>query len=366
MGPVIDRLGAKRVLRAGLVIQALGFGLLPLVSEPWHAYALLAFEGIGSAAFWPSQSTLISRLTPPARLHAAFAQQRVTMNLGVGLGGLDRRPDRERRLADVLHRPVRPRRAHVPRLRRRALVRPRPRHAAAPRGRVRRLVPRGAARPAVPRPVVAELPLRRRGLLAAQPPPAVHQRPQRPERATDRRRLLLQHGHDRARAAPDLPLARGEAPPARARADAGPLGRRVARGGRDRLLARSDGRVRRGHRLRDRVRDRGVPARARAPGARRRARSRTPARSLLRAALDVVGARRRGRAGDRRADPRDRAVCALAARGGGLPRRSRGSDRARAPRPRAASPHPACGTRARRRARRAGARPNAPGRLPRR
>jgi MFS family permease len=88
MGPVIDRLGARLVLRAGLVIMALGFGLLPLVREPWHAYALLTFEGVGSAAFWPSQSTLISRLTPPARLHAAFAQQRVTMNLGVGLGGL--------------------------------------------------------------------------------------------------------------------------------------------------------------------------------------------------------------------------------------------------------------------------------------
>jgi MFS family permease len=88
IGPVIDRVGPRRVLGAGLVIQALGFGLLPLVSEPWHAYALLALEGVGSAAFWPSQSTLISRLTPPARLHAAFAQQRVTMNLGVGLGGL--------------------------------------------------------------------------------------------------------------------------------------------------------------------------------------------------------------------------------------------------------------------------------------
>jgi MFS family permease len=87
-GPVIDRLGARRVLASGLVIQALGFGLLPLVREPWHAYALLAFEGIGSACFWPSQSTLISRLTPAARRHAAFAQQRVTMNLGVGLGGV--------------------------------------------------------------------------------------------------------------------------------------------------------------------------------------------------------------------------------------------------------------------------------------
>jgi MFS family permease len=88
IGPVIDRLGARRVLAAGLVVQAAGFGLLPLVQSPWHAYALLAVEGVGSAAFWPSQSTLISRLTPRARLHAAFAQQRVTMNLGVGLGGL--------------------------------------------------------------------------------------------------------------------------------------------------------------------------------------------------------------------------------------------------------------------------------------
>jgi len=87
-GPVIDRLGPRTVLGTGLVVQAVGFGLLPLVTAPWHAYALLALEGVGSAAFWPSQSTLISRLTPPDRLHAAFAQQRVTMNLGVGLGGI--------------------------------------------------------------------------------------------------------------------------------------------------------------------------------------------------------------------------------------------------------------------------------------
>lgn len=88
MGPVIDRLGPKRVLACGLVVQAAGFGLLPLVRAPWHAYVLLALEGAGSAAFWPSQSTLLSRLTPGPRLHAAFAQQRVTMNLGVGLGGV--------------------------------------------------------------------------------------------------------------------------------------------------------------------------------------------------------------------------------------------------------------------------------------
>ena len=87
-GPLIDRVGAKRTLAAGLVLQAVGFGLLPLVRSPWQAFVLIAIEGVGSAGFWPSQSTLISRLTPSVRRHAAFAQQRVTMNLGIGLGGL--------------------------------------------------------------------------------------------------------------------------------------------------------------------------------------------------------------------------------------------------------------------------------------
>src|SRR5207253_6501701 len=80
--------GAKRVLAAGLVMQAVGIGLLPLVRQPWQAFVLIAVEGAGSAGFWPSQSTLIARLTPPHRRHAAFAQQRVTMNLGIGIGGL--------------------------------------------------------------------------------------------------------------------------------------------------------------------------------------------------------------------------------------------------------------------------------------
>jgi MFS family permease len=87
-GPLIDRFGPRLALGTGLVLQAAGFGLLPLVRHPWHAFALLALEGAGSAGFWPSQSTLISRLTPGARRHAAFAQQRLTMNLGLGLGGL--------------------------------------------------------------------------------------------------------------------------------------------------------------------------------------------------------------------------------------------------------------------------------------
>jgi MFS family permease len=87
-GPLVDRIGPRPVLAAGLVMQAIGIGLFPLVRQPWHAFLLIAIEGAGSAGFWPSQSTLIARLTPAARRHAAYAQQRVTMNLGIGLGGL--------------------------------------------------------------------------------------------------------------------------------------------------------------------------------------------------------------------------------------------------------------------------------------
>jgi len=87
-GPLVDRLGPRPVLGGGLVMQAIGFGLYPLVHTPWQAFLLISVEGAGSAGFWPSQSTLISRLTPQARRHAAFAQQRVTMNLGIGVGGL--------------------------------------------------------------------------------------------------------------------------------------------------------------------------------------------------------------------------------------------------------------------------------------
>jgi MFS family permease len=87
-GPLVDRLGPRRVLGVGLVLQGVGFGLFPLVRSPWQAFVLIAIEGAGSAGFWPSQSTLIARLTPPPRRHAAYAQQRMTMNLGIGLGGL--------------------------------------------------------------------------------------------------------------------------------------------------------------------------------------------------------------------------------------------------------------------------------------
>src|SRR6185503_19895758 len=68
--------------------MAFAFALFPLMRNPWQAFALNALVGLGSGSFWPSQSTLISSLMPRDRRHTAFAQQRMTMNLGIALGGL--------------------------------------------------------------------------------------------------------------------------------------------------------------------------------------------------------------------------------------------------------------------------------------
>jgi predicted MFS family arabinose efflux permease len=87
-GSIVDRVGGRNTLLLGLLLQAIAFVLFPLIREPWHAFALLAVEGAGTACFWPGQSTLLARLTPPRNRHSAYALQRISMNLGLGLGGL--------------------------------------------------------------------------------------------------------------------------------------------------------------------------------------------------------------------------------------------------------------------------------------
>jgi predicted MFS family arabinose efflux permease len=88
IGIVVDRVGGRATLAAALVLMAIGFGSFPLIREPWHAVVASAVAGVGNAGFWPSQSALLAGLAPQARRHGAFALQRVTRNLGIGLGGL--------------------------------------------------------------------------------------------------------------------------------------------------------------------------------------------------------------------------------------------------------------------------------------
>jgi MFS family permease len=87
-GSLGDRIGPRRVLMGGLVVMAAAILLFPLIRTGWHALLLYALLGAGSGTFWPSQSMLLTSLTRNDQRHSAYALQRVTMNLGIALGGL--------------------------------------------------------------------------------------------------------------------------------------------------------------------------------------------------------------------------------------------------------------------------------------
>ena len=87
-GSQIDRFGGKKMLGLSLVILTVGYAGYALVETPWQGFVVAAVSGVGVGGFWPSQSTLIAGLTPTEQRPAAFAMQRVVMNLGFGLGAL--------------------------------------------------------------------------------------------------------------------------------------------------------------------------------------------------------------------------------------------------------------------------------------
>ena len=86
-GALVDRIGGRATLGLALVLLAAGFGAYPFIREPWHAFLFSIVAGAGNGAFWPSQSALLAGLTPAARRHGAYSVQRVSRNLGLGLGG---------------------------------------------------------------------------------------------------------------------------------------------------------------------------------------------------------------------------------------------------------------------------------------
>lgn len=87
-GALVDRVGGKRMLAIALGFLMLGIGGYAFVETAWQGFLAAAVVGIGNGAFWPSQSSLLSGLASREQRPTVFAMQRVTMNLGIGIGGL--------------------------------------------------------------------------------------------------------------------------------------------------------------------------------------------------------------------------------------------------------------------------------------
>ncbi len=87
-GALSDRIGPKRVLLGSLAVMTVAFALMPTIRKAPEAFAIYTLWGVGSGAFWPSQSALLAAMTPPTRRAPAYALQRLAMNVGIAVGGL--------------------------------------------------------------------------------------------------------------------------------------------------------------------------------------------------------------------------------------------------------------------------------------
>lgn len=72
-GFLIDRLGARLLLVAGLAIGAAAFLLAGLVNSFWFLVAMFALAGVGNTVYHPADYALLSRHVPAARIGQAFS-----------------------------------------------------------------------------------------------------------------------------------------------------------------------------------------------------------------------------------------------------------------------------------------------------
>jgi MFS family permease len=87
-GATVDRFGPRPMLMFGLIINAVGAALLPLVHSQSSAFLVATVITIGGAFMWGPQSALLGRLTPTDQRQRVFGIQFLLLNLGLGLGGV--------------------------------------------------------------------------------------------------------------------------------------------------------------------------------------------------------------------------------------------------------------------------------------
>ncbi|HYW29035.1 MAG TPA: MFS transporter [Gaiellales bacterium] len=85
-GALLDRFSAKRILIAGTVVNALGYGGLAFVERPWQGFVCSAVAGAGFGLAGTAGHVLTLTLVPAKQRAASTALRRVSGNFGLGLG----------------------------------------------------------------------------------------------------------------------------------------------------------------------------------------------------------------------------------------------------------------------------------------
>src|SRR5213592_3937384 len=82
-GALLDRFSAKRILIAGNVVNALGYGGLAFVDRPWQGFVCSAVGGAGFGFVGTAGQVLTLTLVPAEQRAASTALRRVAGNFGL-------------------------------------------------------------------------------------------------------------------------------------------------------------------------------------------------------------------------------------------------------------------------------------------
>jgi MFS family permease len=85
-GALLDRFSAKRILIAGNLVNAVGYGGLAFVHRPWQGFVLSAVGGAGFGFVGTASQVLTLTLVSAEQRAASTALRRVAGNFGLGLG----------------------------------------------------------------------------------------------------------------------------------------------------------------------------------------------------------------------------------------------------------------------------------------
>jgi FSR family fosmidomycin resistance protein-like MFS transporter len=73
VGFLVDRIGARSVLIAGLALSSMAYAIAGAAGSYWAFIAAYGLAGVGNTVYHPSDYSLLSRHTPPERLSHAFS-----------------------------------------------------------------------------------------------------------------------------------------------------------------------------------------------------------------------------------------------------------------------------------------------------
>ena len=88
MGALVDRIGPKKVMICGLLLNSAATFSLSLITTHAHAFLSMTAINVAAQAIWPSQSVVLTRVTPVEHRQKIFGFNFMLLNLGLGLGGL--------------------------------------------------------------------------------------------------------------------------------------------------------------------------------------------------------------------------------------------------------------------------------------